>query len=166
MQNLPLAELVKHRKTEKDVEGRLKREGRVVVNSIDDIITVIKKCMNTPDAKEINLSANIQWKDNDTNESGTDTANSVSKDITLKQMLLDGLDHVKKYTEAINKAKTKLLEVDDEVPDLWNSTTFNVDRLIDRRMGGKRNGLRVRWEIQDGIYEFDPYINKLYKINE
>ena len=54
-----LQELVNTKRTEKDIEGRLKKEGTVICKTIEDIMVVIKRCMNTPDSKEIIISTNI-----------------------------------------------------------------------------------------------------------
>ena len=43
---------------------------------------------------------------------------------------------------------------------------FNVDNLIERRLGGKRNGLKIRWRVPEGIYEFDPRDRKLYEVSD
>lgn len=40
-----------------------------------------------------------------------------------------------------------------------------VDDLVERRMGGRRDGLRVRWDLSDGVYFYDPLDSKLTKAN-
>ena len=38
-----------------------------------------------------------------------------------------------------------------------------LDDLIIRRLGGVRDGLRVKWDIAEGVFYFDPYTGTLSK---
>ena len=40
----------------------------------------------------------------------------------------------------------------------------NVDILIRRKMGGRRVGMMIVWDVEEGSYQFDPINGKLSKI--
>lgn len=79
-----------------------------------------------------------------------------------KSMLIDGFNIIKKRQDAINKALRRGIDLKDIPVD--NNSHMWVDDIIERRMGGVRDGLRVRWDLSDGTYFFDPFTSKLTKI--
>jgi hypothetical protein len=126
--------------------------------------------------KSTPVLTDIVWKDED-NQSRTDKILGESRSVSLYQLLIEGMDVVKKrlaVTEEIQKALKAAEEVDDN--DLksainmrsWDvdNLRFAVDVLIEKRLGGKRRGLRVRWKVQEGTYEYDPYSRKMFEITE
>lgn len=73
-------------------------------------------------------------------------------------MLMQGMDMVKKRLAAIEKAGPEAQRVLSVGGHMW------VDDLIRRRLGGVRDGLRVRWDIPEGTFFFDPYTGKLTQV--
>lgn len=67
--------------------------------------------------------------------------------------LLEGLQILKTRLEASQRVGNS---------NLFMINAHNwVDTIIERRLGGKRDGLRIRWDLPDGIYFFDPFTGKL-----
>ena len=88
----------------------------------------------------------------------------VSVDASPRAILLNGLNQVKKRIELRDKVK----EYKDTMLQIWDvdKSHFNVDKLIYNRLGGERRGIRVRWEIKEGKYEYDPFTNKLFEVDK
>jgi len=103
-----------------------------------------------------------------------DKVNGQSNDASLHDMLITGFDKVKKRKEALSKMveeyKTAEREGIIEPIDLVNwdidSLKFDVDNLIRNRLGGKRKGLRIRWDLQEGSFEYDPYTKKVFRVEK
>jgi hypothetical protein len=89
--------------------------------------------------------------------------NAVSSDSSPRTILLNGLDIIKKRMEM----EEKLVGHDTNLR-AWDvdNLRFSVDSIITKRLGGTRKGLRIRWKIREGVYEYDPYSNKLYEVEK
>lgn len=86
-------------------------------------------------------------------------------DTTIRKLLLEGMDLVKR--------QSKFAEQDISGADFGGfmpaaphggNRYMWVDTLIDRRLNGKRAGLKVSWNLPEGKFEFDPWSKKLDKI--
>lgn len=76
-------------------------------------------------------------------------------DCDYQSLLKQGMDMLKRRAEIIEKAGSRanrLIAMDSRT---W------VDNLIERRLGGRREGLRIRWEVPDGVFYWDPTTGKL-----
>jgi hypothetical protein len=87
---------------------------------------------------------------------------------TIRKLLIEGMDIVKRQDEFITKSDS-VKDIDyggfpPARPKGGHRYSW-VDTLIDRRLDGKRNGLKVTWSLSDGQYEFDPWTQKLDKIS-
>jgi hypothetical protein len=95
-----------------------------------------------------------------------------SKNISLKQTLFDGLMVVKKRLETMDKMQAAIDHAKDSDKNFSTSlqawdvdrVRFNVDALIERKLGARRKGILIRWELLDGVFEYDVFSGKLYKI--
>ena len=72
----------------------------------------------------------------------------------LRASLLEGFELVKKR-RTFNEKVDSGLDVDKMF--IW------VDAMIKQRLDGKREGLRVVWNIPEGKFEFDPWTKQLTK---
>jgi hypothetical protein len=74
-----------------------------------------------------------------------------------RSLLVDGFQALKKRQEVLDKygdkAKT-LVSIDRRG---W------IDELVEKRFGAVRDGLRMKWEVSDGVYFYDPLTHKLTK---
>ncbi len=89
-------------------------------------------------------------------------------DTTIRKLLIEGMDIVKRQDEFITRSNnTKDADYGGFQParPKGGHRYSWVDTLIERRLDGKRNGLKVTWSLTDGQYEFDPWTQKLEKIN-
>jgi len=126
------------------------------------------------DSYPISVKAKLAWTDEDTKQKLSTTVESPSRDMSIYKLLVDGMDAVKKKAETIDKIKTAIAEakrVDDDVnPNMvvWDISQlrFNVDGLIEHRMGGKRHGFAIRWKLPEGTFEFDIYNRRLFLVED
>lgn len=147
-----------------------------IISSLAEIRELLSIIMSHTEQKEIQLSVNMSWQDETSQgpKKQSTMVTGISKDSSIFIMLREGMDVVRKRYESTTKFKEgleKAQQIDEDFKPsfgLWdlNSVRFNVDNLIERRLGAKRNGIRVRWNVRDGIFEFDVYECKLYKIDE
>jgi len=72
----------------------------------------------------------------------------------LRASLLEGFELVKKR-QVFNERTGSGLDVDQ--------MHFWVDDLIKQRMGGKRKGNAIAWDLPEGKFQFDPLTKQLAK---
>lgn len=140
----------------------------VIVTTLDELKAALKPVLvNTPN-HVVKIITQIKWQDD--KDSGVDPVVGQSVDSTLGVVLIEGMEIVKRRIEAYEKMKKASEEaLDEDIQDnlkAWDidKIRFNVDNLIRQRLGGQRVGLRIRWKVKEGIFEFDPYQKKLYKV--
>ena len=150
-----------------EINKRLKNSV-VVIKNTSDIKRVIDKLYTTIEHKSITMSVDVPWVDPDTYEKGSDKVQGKSNDTSLYDVLIEGLNKIKKHNETLEKNKKTIdnLDPSEKPKNFWQETKHSVDSLIEKRLGGKRNGLRIRWEIEEGIFELDPFTKKTYKIED
>lgn len=142
----------------------------VVCNSLHDIQMALEPFTRAHSNEEIiitcELSEQADGKPVKYNATGK------SKNASLRQTLLDGLAVVKKRIETMSKMREAIesAKSNDESfstsLQAWDvdKVRFNVDTLIERKLGAKRNGILIRWELPDGVFEYDAFSGKLYEI--
>lgn len=121
-------------------------------------------------SKKVNMQTQLSW----TNDDGKKIQSNVSAESaggSLVDTLIYGMEKVKvraEYSEKMKQASEDAQKQLGSSMPVWDidKVRFNVDTLIESRMGGKRHGTRVRWELEDGIYEYDPLTNKLYEVED
>lgn len=89
-------------------------------------------------------------------------------DTTIRKLLVEGMDIVKRQDEFLAKSDgAKDVDYGGFLParPATGHKYSWVDTLIERRLDGKRSGLKVTWSLSDGQYEFDPWTKKLDKIS-
>ncbi len=147
------------------------RNKPVVCTTLQDIWKVVQIFQKVIPKNVVEISCDLPWNDPETKKSGVDKVIGTTVDSSMRQLLIDGLDVVKKRLESQNKLKEQIEQAskDDEFPislTAWDvdSMRFHVDSLIERKLGGKRRGLVIYWKIEEGEFEFEPYQGKLYKV--
>lgn len=132
---------------------RLDNHNVVVVESVADIQRAIQEFL--PGKKEnpvVRATMRV---------GGKDVTLTAPTDLTYRDMLIEGLTIIKKRMEAIAKAPADIplnpFNIDGH---MW------VDDLIKRRLGGIRDGVRVKWALKDGTYFFDPFTGTLTKCSD
>jgi hypothetical protein len=85
---------------------------------------------------------------------------------SAQEVLTEGFQLIKRRQEAFEKLKNEGL--DSKVPLICDieKTRFNVDGFIENSLGGKRIGLRIRWVIREGTFEFDPLAKKMWQVDK
>jgi len=144
----------------------------VEVQCFDDIKLLVEKLLENTDNSKISLSTDLTWVDEGKTQSTKVVGESAN--VSLYNMLLEGIDVIKKQIEANVLIKSQVEQLANEEDDIklpisnWdvNDVKYSIDELIRRRLGATRQGLRIRWSIQDGIYEFDIYQKKLFKVDK
>ena len=147
----------------------------VVINTLSDIKGIIAPLLEAESSKPIEIRVEMEWT-NEKGKRGKGWSSAKSADMSSHEVLLGGFNEIKTRIEMMEKAKV-FDEVRDEDDDLlperirWglidvDNQFFSVDTFVKNRLGGKRKGLRIRWEIEEGIFEFDPYTHKLFQVDE
>lgn len=85
-------------------------------------------------------------------------------DSQARKTLIDSFEIVRTRIEA--NAKLKEIDPDDfggyEPAQLKIQESFpSLDNFIRRRMGGEREGLRIKWTLKGIAYFFDPWTGEL-----
>lgn len=141
----------------------------MTIATLDDIKKVIS-LLSDGEPKTLQVKTNVNWYEDGKNK--TQEVITESKDINAKRILIEGMNVVKSKIDFITEAM-KDTEDDDLMPEKirWNiklsdidKQFFNVDGFIKKRFGGYRKGLKVRWDVKEGTYEYDPYTSALNKV--
>jgi hypothetical protein len=138
----------------------------IVVNSMNDVRKAISPFIKDIVINKVGISGSVVWSD-DNGQKHTSNVNAHSSDVSIRQSLLDGFDQVKEQHKMWGDIHDVLQE--DEYgtslpePDI-DDMLMPVDRLIRYRLGGKREGMTVVWELMDRKAVFDPYTKKLDEI--
>lgn len=85
---------------------------------------------------------------------------------SVRQLLMDGMNIAKKHQEYFEKISQEMPDADfgGYMPARQTGGHFLwVDLLIAKRLGGKRDKLKIVWSLKDGEFEFDPWTKKLTK---
>ena len=85
-----------------------------------------------------------------------------------RKLMVEGLEFIKKATAAHEQAEREILENKDAFSGFMPAQMVNpmlgyhwVDSIIEKKLGGKRSGYIVRWELADGTYEWDAIEDEL-----
>jgi len=123
----------------------------VTVNTLSDIKSAIQEFLpSSTTAPEVHSTIKAE---------GKTYKLSAPTSCGYRDMLIEGFGIVKKRLEAKNPSQNAELGIDPVSVDghMW------LDELIGRRLGGKRDGVRVRWDVVEGTFYFDPFSGKLTK---
>jgi len=145
------------------VEDHLKP---VVINNIQDIRRAIMPFVREVPEGKVDIEGKVDWTDEDGKKHSTDVK-SYSSDASMRKGLIDGFEHVKEQEEMWNRLYNVL--DDDEysatLPKVnVDSMSLPVDRIIKQRLGGRREGMTVVWNLSTRKVVFDPYSKKLEEI--
>jgi hypothetical protein len=159
-----------------DARQRLLRESLqpIKVGNLSEIREMISLLISKRRSDDITIQTKLQWMDDNAQRQIEENVSSMSRGTSLFDLLLDGLNVVKRHMEAVVPMRTAVEEAEKDDPEVrcniinWDidQMRFNVDDLIQRRLGGKRYGLRIRWTIQEGVFEFDVFSKKLFKVED
>ncbi len=128
---------------------RLKDDGTVLINSETDILECIKEFLPS-DKEQTTMSTNIMIN-------GQRKKLVAKTNMSNRGMLMEGFDIIRARLEAKEKYGEGMVPVFNTEGRMW------LDDLIARRLGGVRDGLRVKWDIGQVSYFFDPYDGRLTK---
>lgn len=139
----------------------------VIVKCYADIQKVISPFKKKIIKNSIVVNGDIEWMEEDENGKSVHKKVNVSAkddDISMKDLLMEGFDQVKEEMKMWNDIRDALIE-DEYAPNLpsfdINKKYMPVDKLINDRLGGKREGFLVVWNINSKKYTFDPYSGNL-----
>jgi hypothetical protein len=124
-------------------------DGSVRITTLQEIKTIIKDFMPGTESVKQTMSTEI--------ESGGKTYKITTpvEGANNRDLLMEGFAVVKNRLEVLEKVEEGQLSPVNVDGQMW------VDSLINRCMGGTRDGLKVKWEIKEGTYKFDPFTGKL-----
>lgn len=169
------AELMRNRNSPSDdKKKKLFEEAMkpVQVISLYELKMVLGSLLSNSANETVTLQANVKSYDENKKKDIVEKVEIKSESVNLYSLIVDGMVIVKNRIEALEKMKAAIKsanESGEEIPNImqiWDidKIRFNVDNLIERRLGGKRCGLKIRWKLTEGVFEFDPYTQKLYEV--
>lgn len=86
-----------------------------------------------------------------------------NSDAEIRKHLLEGMNKIKDRYDLLDQYKnldqSKFGQYKPIVPEVIASHW--VDELITRRLGAKREGLLVVWNLKDGRHTFDPFTGEI-----
>lgn len=141
----------------------------VEVRTLLDIKRVIAPFLKAQNSGDVSFKVDLKYVD-DKGKKREESVDCNTIAVSMKQMLIDGFKNVKIRTKALVEAK-KLCEEDIYAPDLGKIDIDKIriaglDDMIKERLGGYRKGMRVRWKVKEGTFEYDPFECKLYEITD
>lgn len=136
----------------------------ISINNINDIRRAVVPFMKDIPDNKVDIEAEVDWVDDDDGGKHSTNVKSYSSDTSIRKGLIDGFEHVKEQQKMWDRLYDAL--DDDEYGATLNRVSIDnmelpIDRIIRYRLGGKRKGLTVRWEINNKTVVFDPYSKKL-----
>lgn len=129
---------------------------KVVCETLEDLHKILKPYLYDVKASKKSLTIEIAGE----KVIGQDGGSSA------QEVLTEGFQLIKRRQEAFEKLKIEGL--DSKVPLICDieKTRFNVDTFIENSLGGKRTGLRIRWVLKEGVFEFDPLVKKMWQVDK
>jgi len=127
----------------------LDNQGRVIIRTVYDIKEAISEFLKEDDATEMQTVIM---------SGGKKYAVKAESSCSYSRMFIEGFDILKRRKEAAENIKVK-----DGCSPIMLEGRMWLDDLIERRLGGVRDDLRVRWDLDDGTYYYDPFAKKLTK---
>ena len=130
---------------------RLDERNIVIVETLGDIKSVIQE-FTSPSDDPVTVDATIR-------SNNKEFKVSAAAECDYPAMLKEGFGIVKRRLDAIEKHKGDGIGINpiSVGGKMW------LDDLITRRLGGERDGTRVRWDLKEGTFFFDPFDGKLTK---
>lgn len=141
----------------------------VQVRTLRDIQAVVAEF--APDRQRDGDPLTIRTRMRGENEQGNKElfeVSAVTQSKSRRTQLLEGLETIKNYRHVVDRSREQTIPVTvNGVPmsppalSEGNPSVY-IDPLIRRWMGGRRQGLRVCWQLDDGYtYYYDVYEHKL-----
>ena len=126
---------------------KLDAQNLVVVETYNDIKNAVQEFMPGKEPVNPPVVAEIEIE-------GRKSTLTAPTNCTYRDMLIEGFTIVKKRFEVIEKHADGPINISGH---MW------LDDLIHRRLGGVRDGVRVKWDLKDGTYFFDPFTGVVTK---
>lgn len=138
----------------------------VVIRNIADIRKAIIPFIREVPENKVDIEGNVNWVDEDGRKHNTDVK-SYSSDTSMRRGLLEGFEHVREQEQMWERLHGAL--TNDEYGAILpkadvDSLQLPVDKIIKQRLGGRREGFTVVWDLSDRRVVFDPYSKKLEEI--
>lgn len=143
-----------------------------VVTTINDIKQLLYEL---DPSKAVSSTSTVSAQlDGETEEGGAQRFNvsTVTTSQPKRSILLHGFEIIKKRIEYANTAQTVAKHtvvngriMQPAVAKNQESAFSTVDKLVERWLGGKRDGLLIRWDLRDGYtYKYDIWQHKLTRV--
>lgn len=138
------------------------------IKSLSDIRHVISRFMENVAPDDVELGAVLESFNESSGAKEFYKVSATSTGTSLRKLLMDGLEIIKKRKDAIEKLKATDAITNTAAVALFDidNQKFAVDVLIRNKMGGERDGLRIKWKVDEGTFVFDPYTDKLFRVDE
>ena len=140
-----------------------------VVNNLNDIMRLLSELdpKHSIPSKEVQLATLMNSTDDGKNNTYKVTA--VTKSKNKREILIDGLDLVKRQINAADHISKSMspTEVNGIMmlpPKFGRNGQVWVDPLIKQWLGGYRDGLDICWDIGPEQYRYNIYEHKLARV--
>lgn len=135
----------------------------VVINNINDIRMAIVPFIKDIKDNKVSINSEVTWTDED-DKKHTTSVESYSSDPSMRKGLLEAFEHVKEQRKLWSRIHGAL--EDDEYGHSFTEVNIDnvplpVDKIIEKRLGGRREGLTIVWDLSDRKVVFDPYTKEL-----
>lgn len=139
----------------------------IEVKTLSDIKSAIRPLTTKDTSTPVSFLTEIKFMEKEKEQ--TMQIKCHSSGTSVRQMLLNGFERLKKKIDMLEFAKETAKEYDfmpnlDKI-NLDDTYITELDYFIQNRLGGKRSDLKICWDVEEGRFEFDPFQNKLYKID-
>jgi hypothetical protein len=121
---------------------------------------------------DVTLAVNMIGTNTD-NHSRTFHVSAKTKTNSIRNMLLDGLNVVKQREDTAIKISDKKVSVTVNGTEMISPAVISensflaIDPVINRTLGGYRNGHFVQWDLSDGFtYRYDIFAHRLTRFKK
>lgn len=134
------------------------------IKSVNDIRKAIIPFIREINENKVEIRQVMEWEDD--GKKNTAEVSACSNDVSMRKMLIDGFEQVKQQEQMLSNLRD-VLDDDEYAPAIpkahVDEVPMKVDKIIKHRLGGKREGLTVIWEINNKKIVFDPYTKELHE---
>jgi len=156
-------------------EANKHKFGPPQVSSVGDIQRVVAQLdptnrLNTQSGIS-QVATTMRGNQEGTRSQGMFAVRSESADKSYRDILLEGLRTLRSRQDAVKKAMASAMpvEVDDRPmmppPIIDKDVSMSIDPIIERLLGGRREGELVCWDLADGYtYKYNVFEHRLTRV--
>ncbi len=135
--------------------------------SVNDIMALIASLSNRTRSMAVPIKTTLIGTD-DNDKQREYSVSGVTQDQSRRDILVSFFTMIReRITASMKTDNTDMMLVNGRVvrraPVINTDGRLPIDNLIDRWLGGKRDGLFIVWNVSDVVYKYDVLDNRLFK---